>query len=356
MDILELGISLLLTIVVYLLFPLIYSYVNGKVSPKKGRIISLINSIVCATLFCIIRGLISGWDTAVTSLAPAVFYYFIAKLILIDKYIETDKDKLENSTFSKKVLKCDNCNYQLFGDETECPWCHTKLKPKNINSNTVVNERPNPTKNKQTIIKNIKKVFNLQISVVALFILLISFSIIFPITISSTYKNSIPNIDDAQVIKLSNLDPTKDTFCELGGRYNYVYQKTNKGIQVYKFYNSSSTGAYNATSTQLKDYFSGHIYSGKPSLDFIYPFALPVGVVTPVLFLIVIGVLLFHINKSVEDFLRILGKKDKYLTELKNKFNNDDISKTELKKSKQDYFSSKVMKNNRLMSIFKILY
>ena len=96
MDIGELLISLVLTIFVYLFFPSIYLHAVGKVSKRRGRKIALLNSIICATLFMIVRGLISGWNTAATSFAPAVLYYFIVKAGLVDKDIE-DEVEIEDT-------------------------------------------------------------------------------------------------------------------------------------------------------------------------------------------------------------------------------------------------------------------
>ena len=83
--------SLLLTIFVYLIFPIIYVKTNGKVPTKQAKKIALLNSIVCAVLF-VLLGLIidDGGASSGTSAAPAVLYYFIAKKIL------TDKEKTEN--------------------------------------------------------------------------------------------------------------------------------------------------------------------------------------------------------------------------------------------------------------------
>lgn len=82
--------SLLLTIFVYLIFPIIYVKTNGKVPAKQAKKIALLNSIVCAVLFVLLGFIIDGGASSGTSAAPAVLYYFIAKKIL------TDKEKTEN--------------------------------------------------------------------------------------------------------------------------------------------------------------------------------------------------------------------------------------------------------------------
>lgn len=92
MDILTLGIALLLTVVSYLIFPIIYVKKNGKVSENVGKKLALWNSIICAVIFLVL-GICIGLTPAAngTMFAPAVLYYFIAKSILIDKNIPTLK-------------------------------------------------------------------------------------------------------------------------------------------------------------------------------------------------------------------------------------------------------------------------
>lgn len=100
MDVFELGISMFLTIFVYLLVPVIYLLTEGKLSPKEAKIFALVNAIVCAIIFCIVRAVISGGKTIVSSFAPAILYYFIVKAMLTDKNkisTKNDKDKTEKS-------------------------------------------------------------------------------------------------------------------------------------------------------------------------------------------------------------------------------------------------------------------
>ena len=97
MNVLELGISLALTIVVYLAFPLGYFAQFGKVGLKKGRKIACINSVVCCVLFCIVRACISGAETIGTSLVPSVLYYFIVKVILIDPELDKALEDIEKA-------------------------------------------------------------------------------------------------------------------------------------------------------------------------------------------------------------------------------------------------------------------
>lgn len=84
---------LIITIFVYLLFPTIYYMYNGKIAEEKAKKYSLINAIVCAAIFVLIRA-ISGLDAVGTAgFAPAVLYYFIAKAIMSEK-----KETKQNTT------------------------------------------------------------------------------------------------------------------------------------------------------------------------------------------------------------------------------------------------------------------
>ncbi len=93
-----LFVGLLLTVIVYLFFPIIYISSNEKLPAPQAKKYALINIIVCAGIFIIIRT-ISGLDAlAAGGFAPAVLYYFIAKAILIDKDAKTPTDPQQNNT------------------------------------------------------------------------------------------------------------------------------------------------------------------------------------------------------------------------------------------------------------------
>lgn len=105
MDALSLVIDLILTIFVYLIYPISYRCANGKVSKSKGKKIALLNSIICAGLFCLVRAVITNGAIVVTTFAPAVLYYFIAKLILIDKNKVDNKDEdLQKNDNQNKLM------------------------------------------------------------------------------------------------------------------------------------------------------------------------------------------------------------------------------------------------------------
>jgi len=82
----NLLVSLLLTAVSYMAFPLIRLAINhGKFEKKRAKRIALWNSIVVGAFFCIVTiGTSDGGTT--WNAAPAVLYYFINKALLTDKY------------------------------------------------------------------------------------------------------------------------------------------------------------------------------------------------------------------------------------------------------------------------------
>ena len=102
---------LIITIFVYLLFPTIYYMYNGKIAEEKAKKYSLINAIVCAAIFVLIRA-ISGLDAVGTAgFAPAVLYYFIAKAIMSEKKETKQRQKLIKETIAKAAkFQEDNSN------------------------------------------------------------------------------------------------------------------------------------------------------------------------------------------------------------------------------------------------------
>ena len=87
----NLLVSLLLTAVVYMAFPLIRLAINhGKFEKKRAKKIALWNSIVVGAFFCIVTiGTSDGGTT--WNAAPAVMYYFINRALLTDKYAPESK-------------------------------------------------------------------------------------------------------------------------------------------------------------------------------------------------------------------------------------------------------------------------
>ena len=87
-------IDLVLTLIVYLSFPIAYRYRYGKVERKQASKISLWNSIIGAFVFILIRAVIGALNP-VSSFAPAVLYFYINRSILTDKSKSLPENKNE---------------------------------------------------------------------------------------------------------------------------------------------------------------------------------------------------------------------------------------------------------------------
>lgn len=353
---LEIGISLLLTIICYLIFPIIYLKTKGKVAEKKGKKLALWNSIVCATVFFVI-GMAIGLQPATngTMFAPAVLYYFISKFILIDynmkensfvKKIESQyiKDiKNENSTAKEDVIEKDE-----IAEENK------KEKSKEeINNIKPLIEK---TSSKINTIKNIQKI------VIAISTILLLFIIIYPISSFASANAQIPAQSEYKTIKLTNLDSNQKVYCEMDGNYNYVYIKSPDEILVYRFYNATMYGSSGtvifgkATNLELKNYFTSNIYSGKPSINYIMPAAAPIGWSLGNIMIGIIVFLLYLIHRFAEQEIFYLFKTDEIFKKIKNDFKKDEINKDTYKKLKKLNFSEKILNNNKFFKIFNILY
>ncbi len=80
----NLLLSLILTIIAYMAFPLIRLLINhGKFEKKRAKKIALWNSIVVGAFFCILT--VSGDSGSTWNAAPAFLYYWINCAILTDK-------------------------------------------------------------------------------------------------------------------------------------------------------------------------------------------------------------------------------------------------------------------------------
>lgn len=101
----QIVLTLILSVILYLAFPFLYVKGYGKVCVKKGKKLALINSIVCE-LISVIIAIIIGLEpeTNGTMFAQGFLYYFIAKKILIDDSITEEaleeKDSEQHKGFS----------------------------------------------------------------------------------------------------------------------------------------------------------------------------------------------------------------------------------------------------------------
>lgn len=388
--------DIILTVGIYLSFPIVYISVKGKVPKDKAKKFSIINSIICATFFCILRAIITGGVVVVTSFAPAVLFYFINKLILEDKKnknkqlqnkelkntneeknedikenedIEDIKDlneNLENNNEDNKSEKnkinvnniCQECGMELFEKETKCIFCGTEINRHsekidndfdNINiSNIKTNKKQFINEKNINIIKKLQKTF----LIVSFFIII--FIMFFPLFIYSEFPNRLPK--NTEETRLTYLNANTPVFYIKQGDYNYVYIK-NKSNEIveYKFYNSNNNGIFSATETQIRNYFHNITY-GSPTCAFVMSTEMLVGHIIFGILLITIIIVSFYIYKLSKEEIFNLSKKHKTFKKLKNDFKSEKISKYNYKKLRKNAFSDIVMKDYKIFKLFKIFY
>lgn len=107
---LKIVIMLFLTIIIYLVFPILYVKKYGKTSEKAGKKIALLNSIICAGIFFVLGLLMNvPISTNGTMFAPAFFYYYISKSILVDKYLPNRNEPKVVEKINIEEPESDDC-------------------------------------------------------------------------------------------------------------------------------------------------------------------------------------------------------------------------------------------------------
>ena len=103
----NLFLSLILTIIAYMAFPLIRLWMNhGKFEKKRAKKIALWNSIVVGAFFCILT--VAGDSGSTWNAAPAFLYYWINCAVLTDKNATAEpKEKVnaENTSSYQTVTR-----------------------------------------------------------------------------------------------------------------------------------------------------------------------------------------------------------------------------------------------------------
>ena len=378
MDILTLGIALLLTVVSYLIFPIIYVKKNGKVSENVGKKLALWNSIICAVIFLVL-GICIGLTPAAngTMFAPAVLYYFIAKSILIDKNIPNTKNAKNQLTQKENnnYIICPDCGMQIFDDEEKCSFCGYTPE-REIKEVKEIEEEPleeieaiettsssTPNTNQTNIVKSALKesIIKIQKATIAIFCLFVTFCIFYPIIGCSIRDDNIPNQTEYATNRLTYLDSTQTVYCNSSGNYNYVYIKQDNKVILYRFLNysmyNSSGGVRSgyATTQEIKNQFADVIL-GTPNLYFVSPATYIIGWVLGIALCVTCIILCIIIHQRAKEDIFRLSKTDKTLIELKTQFKNDDISLSTYNKERKSYYSKYILKNNKFFDIFKIIY
>lgn len=308
-----LVLGILLTALAYLIFPLIYRSKNGRVCERKAKKIALWNSIICEAIFTIGEMLIGADPTTMGSLfAQGFLFYFIAESMLVDYNL---KDTSSNAKKKKSI---------------------------NDNQSTI-------------------KIRALQRTTLVLVIISILFAIIYPISINSAKNDKIPSTEDYKTVQITKLDATQTVFCTSDGVHNFVYIKSNKGIEVYRFANYSMYTSSNsvrtgyATTFDIKNYFES-VKAGQPDVHFVFPSAITVGLIIGGILIIALVIICCNIHKlaHVDIFNRV--KTDKYLEEIKTQFKNNELLDSEYKRKQKEYYSQFILENKGLFKLFKFLY
>ena len=103
----SLLLSLVLTVIAYMAFPLIRLLINhGKFEKKRAKKIALWNSIVVGAFFCILT--ISGDSGSTWNAAPAFLYYWINSAILTDKNATNDAKvdvNVKNASLNQEFVR-----------------------------------------------------------------------------------------------------------------------------------------------------------------------------------------------------------------------------------------------------------
>ena len=362
MEVLKLAIMLFITVFAYLVFPIIYVKTNGKVSEKRGKKIALLNSAVCAFIFIIMGFVIGLTPTSNGSmLAPAFFYYFIAKSILIDRSLpdaeESNKIKKEtnNDVGLQREDKISDDN-QIFDYknmvEDGLPRIDNGSAKNSLNNNSYCVEGVSLLRD---------NIITMQKVTVIIFCLFVIFSIVYPLIAYYVRDSKIPAETEYKTTYLNDIDPLQTIYCESNGKFNYIYIKQDSEIVIYRFqnilrYNSSGGFLYGyATTKQIKEQFS-KVKNGKPNVFYVSPTTSVIGWCLGCVFVAGLITLCITIHRKVEEDLFRLGRENKTLIDLKIKYKTESISLSTYKQRRKNYYAKYILKNNKFFDLFKFLY
>ncbi len=369
---LQLGLAFFITLICYLIFPFIYLGINGKVDPKKGHKLALWNSIICAGIFFIF-GIILGLSPTFNGsmFAPAFLYYFVAKLILVDKNKkETKKSVTIEGPYVKKISRIKNSNNEPINNKMDtlnivteelntCPMCGNT-----INSNTKICEKCGSdissiqiqkTKIFKTNVLDLSKKLCLyeKISIVTLIVLIVSI-FIFIGALDIQHKNKISRSNYTSEL-LANINPSVQTYfqeIEHGYTIQYIlYQKIDGQIVCYAFNMSTSSNHIgSANKADIISYFNNLIMS-EPPKSFTCPVLLSFTIIIPILEFACIIILIVLFKKDEKELYNILvlnaNKEISHSLSLKDnhlKYEKQLITKTEYFKNKKSILHN-IVKN-----------
>jgi len=197
-------------------------------------------------------------------------------------------------------------------------------------------------------IDGIKK---LQKIVIFLFsFLIISLAVFIPISNEIKKTNVIEFYDEYdEDISLARLHPNQKVYLLIDGKYSYLFTKdANNEVVVYSFSTSQNLN--------IKNYFGSNLRSGKPSVFFVNPeFAYSYICLEIIIILIIIRLCFLIHNYSQEEIIHLTKTNTDFIF-LKNALKNEDIGKYLYKTYRRHLFANEILKNNKLLNIFKFLY
>ena len=344
----DIGLNLIITLFIYLTIPMIYAGWIGRVHKKKASKIALYNSIIGCIIACIIRAFVTGGEVIFSSLLPATFYFFIARWMLTDKYAkeEIHKSRVKDlsSVGGKFVINNDSSNEVREDSE--------------ISVSKIMNE---------VIVKDHKiqdrKIYKLQISMVVLTVVLILFSIIYPLSIISCGEHDVDHAYKQNDVKLSEINVGQKVYCVTGEKQAYIYVISEYGdVLLYTFddysrYSSNKVERVGyATLSDLKEYFGPNLVLGRPKPRDVYKFAIPLGIIIPLVGVIAVIVMGVIIHRSANEDIYILFNTDEFLKSLRQQYKDDKIPKSYYNRERRIYYSQEILKENKFFSLFKFLY
>ena len=328
--IVQLVAAAFLTAIAYLIFPICYKSVKGKVPKKKGSNISLVNSIICAIIFMILSIVLNiDPKTNGAMFAPTILYYFINRSILVDYNMAEEQ-------YVKKLESEDSDNDDIFIE--------------------IYNEDNRVFKIKhKSKIGAIKKI---QLAFVIVFFCLLLFVILYPTSMSIIKSQMLPSISQCRETKYTELYSEDKVYCQAQDDCYYVYIKNNGTISLYKFVNRQMSGVVSgyATGYELKKHFGNNLYSGYPPVTFVFPEMLPILLSSCGVVLIVLAIFIMLIHKYAKEELFYVQKTNKQLNKLKSAYDTKKINKSDFVRCHREYFSKEIIKNNNFFDVFKFLY
>ena len=243
----------------------------------------------------------------------------------------------------------------------------------NINDiiNSIINLHTEDLLSNQNLTFNIDRKENLLLSsirrtqsfITVLISLLLVIMIAFPI-VAMIVKNETITYIPTKSAKLTELDANQKVYCETSGGKSIIYTKEYNTVKRYSFanktmyYNSTSKQIRKgfATTSELKEYFGSNLTSGSPPLSYASPALIPIGITSVSILLITIVFLSLVLHKRTQAILFTLNRKNELFIKNKEAFDNEIISEYEFNKIQKSLLSQKILKNNKLFSLFKYLY